>query len=93
MAPMIERLRRDLEVTWQPVSKIRTTDPEHSSEPDAIEMTDPWDPVYLIAFEMNGPTFGGLISLCYQYPGVWTALTGPAAEGQLPETLRKRFGL
>ena len=61
-------LTRDLaslEAAWKPLGDIRMSDAELETDPNGMKIAEPEDTVILVAVEVNGPDFSGLVTVCY----------------------------
>ena len=78
MAKILTQNLADLEAIWEPTLKIQVRDAELETDPESIRMcgdaVQPGDWVILIAFEINMQFASGLVSLCYPYKTLESAI-------------------
>ena len=67
MAKIITSNLADMEANWEPIEKIQVSDCELETNPEYVGVAEPGDTVVLIAFEVHGQHFNGLLNVCYPY--------------------------
>ena len=67
MAKVITRNLADMEANWEPIEKISVAECALETNPEYIGVADPGDTVILVAFEVHGHNFSGLVNVCYPY--------------------------
>ena len=55
----------DLEAVWESLEKIQVTDATIQTDPNEMKIVELGHNVLLVALEVNGPDFSGLVNLCY----------------------------
>lgn len=65
MGKVLTRDMEALETAWKPVGEVQITDAELESDPNLMNIVERGEWVVLVAFEVNGPDFSGLVTLCY----------------------------
>ncbi len=64
---VVKKMIEDLEATWEPILQVNISDIELETNPEFMQITAASEIVILLAFEINGSNFSGLISLCYPF--------------------------
>lgn len=65
MGKVLTRDMENLEAAWKPIADVQITDAQLETNPNLMQIAERNEWVVLVAFEINGPDFSGLKTLCY----------------------------